>query len=52
MLNKIHILSVTTKREEIDYKTSKTLEERNWNKENLKNPKEGREGEKKNNHIK
>lgn len=49
MLNKIPILSVATKREEIDYKTSETLEERNWNKENLKNPKEGRGREEKNN---
>lgn len=30
------ILRVTTKRKEIDYVTSKTLERRNWNKENLK----------------
>ena len=42
------ILSITNKRKEIDYITPKTLEGRNWNTENLKNPKESRRGEKKN----
>lgn len=38
------ILSITTKRKEIDNIMLKTLEGRNWNTENLKNPKESRKG--------
>ena len=37
-------LSITTKRKEIDNIMLKTLEGRNWNTENLKNPKESRKG--------
>lgn len=44
----LKFLSITNKRKEIDYITSKTLEWRNWNTENLKNPKESWRGEKKN----
>lgn len=38
------VLSITTKRKEIDNIMLKTLEGRNWNTENLKNPKESRKG--------
>lgn len=38
------VLSITTKRKEIDDIMLKTSEGRNWNTENLKNPKESRKG--------